>query len=191
MGFAADLKALCDKAGDKAEMVVRGAALELGGQMVDRSPVGNPDLWKENKQAVYMRETYNLWVDAINASRAEGEAKLRRKGKKNLKRSFQNKVGKDYTGGRFKSNWIAAVGPAMDKTTPETTDPNGAQTTAAIRERLTGWKPGQTIWITNSLPYAKPLEYGWSKQAPGGMVRLAVQNYSQAVKKAADQVRGK
>ena len=39
MGFAADLKALCDKAGDKAEMVVRGAALELGGQMIDRSPV--------------------------------------------------------------------------------------------------------------------------------------------------------
>lgn len=39
MGFAADLRALCERAGDKAEMVVRGAALELGGQMVDRSPV--------------------------------------------------------------------------------------------------------------------------------------------------------
>ncbi|MCX7509414.1 HK97 gp10 family phage protein [Delftia tsuruhatensis] len=39
MGFAADLKKLCDAAGDKAELVVRGAALELGGQMVDRSPV--------------------------------------------------------------------------------------------------------------------------------------------------------
>lgn len=39
MGFAEDLNALCKKAGDKAESVIRGAALFMGGEMIDRSPV--------------------------------------------------------------------------------------------------------------------------------------------------------
>ena len=52
MGFAEDLKKICDRAGDKAELVVRRAALELYGQMIERSPVGNPDLWKS---PVYLR----------------------------------------------------------------------------------------------------------------------------------------
>ena len=132
MGFAADLRALCDKAGDKAEMVVRGAALELGGQMIDRSPVDT---------------------------------------------------------GRFKNNWVTATG-AADSSASASSDKSGARSGSMLNEKIAGWKPGQTIWILNSLPYAKRLEYGWSKQAPGGMVRLAVQNYSQAIKRAADQVRG-
>ncbi|WP_333907571.1 HK97 gp10 family phage protein [Delftia acidovorans] len=131
MGFAADLRALCERAGDKAEMVVRGAALELGGQILDRSPVDS---------------------------------------------------------GRFKNNWVTATGSA-DTSRSADPDVSGARSKAMLNEKIASWKPGQTIWILNNLPYAKRLEYGWSQQAPGGMVRLAVQNYSQAIKKAADQVR--
>ncbi len=76
-----------------------------------------------------------------------------------------------------------------DKSQPEGADKSDARALAVLNEKVAGWKPGQTIWILNSLPYAKRLEYGWSKQAPGGMVRLAVQNYSQTIKKVADQVR--
>lgn len=132
MGFAEDLRAMCGRAGDKAELVVRGAALELGGQMVDRSPVDT---------------------------------------------------------GRFKNNWVTATG-APDASHSADPDVSGARSRAMLNEKIAAWKPGQTIWILNSLPYAKRLEYGWSQQAPGGMVRLAVQNYSQAIKKVADQVRG-
>lgn len=132
MGFAADLRALCERAGDKAEMVVRGAALFLGDDMIDESPVDS---------------------------------------------------------GRFKNNWVTSTGVA-DRSKSAEPDPSGARAHAMLNEKIAGWKPGQTIWILNNLPYAKRLEYGWSKQAPGGMVRLAVQNYAQAIKKAADQVRG-
>ncbi|GAB2472149.1 hypothetical protein GCM10027082_24580 [Comamonas humi] len=132
MGFAEDLNALCKKAGDKAEMVVRRAALELGGEMVDRSPVDT---------------------------------------------------------GRFKNNWVTSTG-APDSSRSADADKAGARARAMLNEKVAGWKPGQTIWILNNLPYAERLEYGWSKQAPGGMVRLTVQNYAEAVKKAADQVRG-
>lgn len=132
MGFAADLKVLCDRAGEKAELVVRGAALELASQMIDRSPVDT---------------------------------------------------------GRFKNNWIPSIGAALNPATTSDLDKSGEKALSAIRQSLDGWKPGQKIWITNSLPYAMKLEYGHSKQAANGMVRLAVQNYSEAVKRAADQVR--
>lgn len=131
MGFAADLKRLCDAAGDKAELVVRKAALDLGGQMVDRSPVDT---------------------------------------------------------GRFKSNWMTGIG-AMDSSTTTAADPSGQPSRTKLQAQVAGWKPGQTIWITNNLPYAYRLEHGYSKQAPGGMVRLAVQNYAQAVAKAAREVK--
>ena len=131
MGFAADLQKLCIAAGDKAELVVRKVALDLGGQMIDRSPVDT---------------------------------------------------------GRFKSNWMPSVGP-VDTSTTVMADPSGARAKTRIAEKVAGWQPGQTIWIVNSLPYAYRLEHGWSKQAPAGMVRLAVQNYSEAVAKAARELK--
>jgi len=131
MGFAADLKRLCDAAGDKAELVVRKAALGLGGQMVDRSPVDT---------------------------------------------------------GRFKSNWMTGIG-AMDSSTTTAADRSGQASRTKLQAQIAVWKPGQTIWITNNMPYAYRLENGYSKQAPGGMVRLAVQNYAQAVAKAAREVK--
>ncbi|WP_312587429.1 HK97 gp10 family phage protein [Comamonas terrigena] len=131
MGFAADLKRLCDAAGDKAEHVVRNAALDLGGQMIDRSPVDT---------------------------------------------------------GRFKSNWMTGIG-VMDAGTTSTYDANGEQARRKLVAEVAGWKPGQTIWIVNSLPYAYRLEHGWSEQAPAGMVRLAVQNYAEAVAKAARELK--
>lgn len=132
MGFAADLARLCEAAGDKVELVVRKAALDLGGQLLDRSPVDT---------------------------------------------------------GRFKNNWATSVN-SMSTATGAGADASAAAARTMLQAQVAEWKPGQTIWITNSLPYAYRLEYdGWSKQAPGGMVRLAVQDYAQAVAKAARELK--
>lgn len=127
MGFAEDLKKICDRSGDKAELVVRRAALDIGGQLVDRSPVDT---------------------------------------------------------GRFKNNWQTGIG-GMDKNISAAADLGGAGALARLTAQVAAWKPGQSIFISNSLPYAYRLETGWSKQAPSGMVRLTVQNFEQAVAKAA------
>jgi hypothetical protein len=37
---------------------------------------------------------------------------------------------------------------------------------------------GDLYYLTNNLPYIERLEYGWSKQAPGGMVRKNMQNFN-------------
>lgn len=78
--------------------------------------------------------------------------------------------------GRFKGNWQCGLGTAnADTSQPE--DKSGPGAIGRTEEVLQGWKPGQKIMLTNSLPYSRRLEHGWSKQAPAGMVRLTVQNY--------------
>ena len=89
--------------------------------------------------------------------------------------------------GRFRSNWMAGIG-AVDRTTVTTEDKSGDVSRARVQAAIETWKPGQTIWLTNHLPYAKRLEYGWSKQAVGGMVRLTVQDWRDYVSKAVAEV---
>lgn len=87
--------------------------------------------------------------------------------------------------GRFKSNWTCGVGAVNT----DTSAAPGTDAEGRTRTVLAGWKPGQTIFLTNSLPYARRLENGWSKQAPSGVVRLTVQAYSQALKAAVESIK--
>lgn len=87
--------------------------------------------------------------------------------------------------GRFRGNWQCGVGTLnADTSAPE--DKSGSGAIGRTATALPAWRPGQTIWLTNSLPYAARIEHGWSKQAPSGMVKLTVQNYA---KHLADAVR--
>ena len=80
--------------------------------------------------------------------------------------------------GRFRNNWQCGVG-AVNTEIGSTDDPIGR--TVSV---LPSWKPGQTIWLSNSMPYANRLEHGWSGQAPAGMVKLTIQRYSDYLEKA-------
>lgn len=131
MGFAENLNKLCARAGEKAELVVRRAALELQSGMIEKSPVDT---------------------------------------------------------GRFKGNWQVGVGQ-LNADTNQAADKSGQGALGRTAVALETWKPGQTIFLSNSLPYARRLEDGWSQQAPSGMVRLTVQAYTDAVRKAAESVK--
>lgn len=82
--------------------------------------------------------------------------------------------------GRFKNNWLAAYG-AADTSTTESIDKSGSQAIGRLDAKLNGLAAGQVFYFTNSLPYAERLEYGWSEQAPSGMVRLSVANWQTIV----------
>lgn len=82
--------------------------------------------------------------------------------------------------GRFRSNWNCGIGAVLETTTQSTANEAVAKTSNALKR----WRAGQSIYLTNSLPYAKPLEYGHSSQAPMGMVRLTVTGYSLALQRA-------
>jgi hypothetical protein len=67
--------------------------------------------------------------------------------------------------GRARANWFLAEGaPRIETTESMTPENHGAVS-------LTG---RSVIFITNSLPYIVPLEYGHSAQAPSGMLRIAI-----------------
>lgn len=107
--------------------------------------------------------------------------------------------------GRFRANWMASAG-GIDKKTVTVTDKTGELSLGRVEAALGTWQPGTTIYLTNSLPAARSLEYGlygkppgsangpkttggYSKQAPQGMVRLTVQNFREHVRKAVREVR--
>lgn len=65
--------------------------------------------------------------------------------------------------GRARANWFIAEGAPRRETT--------TGTTPAPVPSLTGLS---IIYITNSLPYIVPLEFGHSQQAPFGMLRISI-----------------
>ncbi len=82
--------------------------------------------------------------------------------------------------GQFKGNWQCGIG-ALNLDTSAANDPSGSGAIAKTITALQRWKAGQTIYMTNSLPYARRLEFGWSQQAPAGMARLTVMDFQRNV----------
>lgn len=89
--------------------------------------------------------------------------------------------------GRAKGNWQPTVGSPASGVLPdldETGDATKAKVAAAVADA-----PGSVFFLVNNLPYIRRLEYdGWSSQAPQGMVRVAVQEFEQAIAKAVRDV---
>jgi hypothetical protein len=200
MGFAEDLGKVCANAGKKVEAVIRRTAIELQNGMIEKSPVGNPELWAANSNALSNRKNYNIAVDQLNADTRANPANLtvsgklrkglsqyllKRQSKKSLKQAFPLVAGVGYVGGQFRANWQCGVG-AVNMTI---IDPPGSDAKGRTKVALETWKPGQTIWLTNALPYAKKLEDGYSKQAPFGMVKLTVNEVGEHLKTAARSIK--
>jgi hypothetical protein len=82
--------------------------------------------------------------------------------------------------GRFKGNWNVST------TTPNVSvsaTVNGARGLTEAQKAL-GIPAGGIAYLSNGLPYARRLEYGYSGQAPAGMVRLSVREFRQFVERA-------
>lgn len=99
--------------------------------------------------------------------------------------------------GRFRGNWqIAAGGPDPRIDEPFDKQPLGSPPSGASFGRWQGELQaatiGSTVFITNSLPYARKLEYeGWSQQAPSGMVRVTIAEYEQIIRAAIEKAKKK
>ena len=76
--------------------------------------------------------------------------------------------------GRAKGNWQCTVGsPATDEI--DRLDKSGSTVMAEVKQNVP--KAGSIVWLANNVPYIRALEYGHSKQAPEGMVRIAVAEF--------------
>lgn len=90
--------------------------------------------------------------------------------------------------GRARMNWMASDGTPASGTT-DATDKSGniaiGNATSFVL-KATDW---HEFTLTNNLPYAQPLEYGWSQQAPAGMVRVNVARFQQLINEEANKVK--
>lgn len=90
--------------------------------------------------------------------------------------------------GRFRNNWNAA-GSVPDLKVTEEADKTGTKALAAVTEFTLNYAQWTDITLANNLPYAEKLEYGFSKQAPTGIVRVNVLRFQQLLDQEAAKVR--
>ena len=90
--------------------------------------------------------------------------------------------------GRFRGNWqTTGVTPATGLIAG--VDPTGNKAVNSAATFITNAPGWNTFTLTNNLPYAERLEYGWSKQAPTGIVRVNVIRFQQLINEEAAKVR--
>lgn len=95
--------------------------------------------------------------------------------------------------GTFRGNWNVGIN-TIDKSTDE--DAGGNKTKYSVDQEvfqrggvvIGGVKIGDGINISNALPYAMRLEFGYSDQAPSGMVRTTQHELKNWLKKQNDKV---
>lgn len=85
--------------------------------------------------------------------------------------------------GRALSNWNAGIN-SPDDTYRETEDPMDLQTSSRLASEFSTLKFGDTAYITNATPHIPFLEYGSSKQAPNGFVRITLARFNNIVQDA-------
>ncbi|TXH45681.1 MAG: HK97 gp10 family phage protein [Desulfurellales bacterium] len=90
--------------------------------------------------------------------------------------------------GRFRGNWQYGA-DTINTSTGGADDKSGRTSLNRIQAGVRGWVPGQTMYLTNSLPYAQRLESGWSGQAPAGMVKVTIANFQSHFAQALGEVR--
>ncbi|TQK00153.1 hypothetical protein [Herbaspirillum sp. SJZ107] len=101
---------------------------------------------------------------------------------------WQRPAPKGYTGGRFKGNWQMSVGsPATGET--GVIDKDGSATLAAHKSVISAAKAGEVYYLVNTVPYAKRLEQGWSRQAPVGVVAITVVEWNNIIENVVNGVK--
>lgn len=188
--FLAAIQLFVDSSKQEMDEVVRRTGIKILAQLVEMSPIGNPDIWLINQTA----SAYNDAVREHNATLRDDQANLTKSGR--LKRGLRVNDSMDikkpdgYVGGRFKNNWYVGFDsqPTQSNDTP---DASGQGSNSRGMAVLEVFRVGQvsSIFFTNNLPYAQALENGHSGQAPGGMVGITALDAAQLFREAMSEVR--
>ena len=201
--FAENIRQFAEQAQAGLDATFREIVIEIGSSVIRMSPVGNPEIWAANVayRATNTRaaDDYDFKVAVRNTLINLDESNFTKAGKlkrgvkyaKPLTKTERDQnfnvnglvAGKDYVGGRFRGNWQFSIGTPAEGELDQV-DPAGGVTLAKLRLQVEQLTIGQTAYIVNNLPYAVPLEYGHSKQAPGGMVRITLARFQQIVDEA-------
>jgi len=187
--FMQAITAFVDEAKANQAQVVRATGIRILTQLVQMSPVGNPELWEVNATA----KAYNDAVSEHNEAQRNDPGNLtptgRLKKRARVSDSMDIKAPAGYTGGRFRGNWQVGLDAAPQGETGQV-DKSGGKTLATGTLVIERFRVGmQAVYFTNNVPYAYPLEFGHSSQAPGGMVRITAADFQRHFQAAVSEVK--
>ncbi len=80
--------------------------------------------------------------------------------------------------GRARGNWQLSLRTPAEGEVANAEEQTPASVVIEGENEIANVAPGETIWISNNLPYIGRLEEGWSQQAPQGMVALSLAEVS-------------
>lgn len=188
--FLAAIQLFVDGSKQEINEAVRRTGIKILAQLVEMSPVGQPETWQLNQTA----SAYNTAVREHNAALRDNSANLTKAGR--LKRGLRVNDSMDikkpdgYVGGRFKNNWYVGF-DSQPTQTNDSPDASGQGSNSRGLAVLEVFRVGQvnSIYFTNNLPYAQALENGHSNQAPGGMVGITALDAAQLFREAMGEVR--
>lgn len=101
---------------------------------------------------------------------------------------WKSKPPAGYVGGRLRANWNVSFGHP-NFTVTQSIDRTGSNTITAGRNTINRAYGDNPIFIMNSLPYVREIEYeGHSKQAPAGMVRITVTEFQTFIDQAVSEL---
>lgn len=93
---------------------------------------------------------------------------------------WKNPNVKNYVGGRLRNNWNTNLN-SINESADRPPDSSGSGSEGDLLTTLGFFKNGDTIYLSNSLPYAQAVEEGWSKQRPHGMVKVNLKRWKRAM----------
>lgn len=130
---------------EASQKTINATMLQMYKKIIDRTPVGNPMLWKYPAPADYIPGTLKKsWQIDFNGQQ------------RNTKGQFQNS-----------NQTVSNYGLVFSLNTTKK----------------------QTAIIYNPQPYAQRVETGWSSQAPAGMMRITIAEYTTILSKNAQTYR--
>lgn len=133
--FLKKYKANQQKVLEATEKVINKTALEMYGLIIQRTPVGNPSLWKYPAP-------------------------------------------KDYNPGTLRASWHISFTNTIRNTEGQFASSSQISNNGGVSLKLQSDNKGKGYTIYNNQPYAQRVEEGWSTQAPSGMMRITVAEYT-------------
>lgn len=153
--FSANIAAFVAKTGIRADQVLRKLALDALTGVVMRTPVDTG-------------RCRGSWRVSFNTPDTSVEAV----------KDYPHGRGVDQPG---PGGTVIKAGPAAAAANAAKGGGKALSTGGAL---IAAAKWGTVIYITNNLPYALPLEYGHSKQAPAGMLRVTFAEITASISRA-------
>lgn len=151
-GWNIDPAAFAGLVAEDVKLRQRTIAIQLLNEIVQRSPVGNPELWAINATAVQYNKAVGEWNESLYADPANltKTGRLRKKARVNDSMDIRRPA--EYRAGTFRASHFVSIGEP-NHSVPTEPDPRGTMTFLNGKNIIDQAPAYSVIYIQSNLPY--------------------------------------